>query len=140
MKCKMLSPNENEINKFLASPGIKFVSCRFIPAHEGDADIIVGAQVAVFYTTAEDDQAAKDRAIIEQNAQMDRLLDIAREVAKEGKFASLKNNTQRELFLAAKYNLQPDRVYRRVNGVGHSAGGMWGSSCAMTARWGCVCS
>ena len=105
MKVKFIPPREDEINKFLATPGIKPLSCRFIPSHEGDADVINPAQFAILYTTPEDDQAAKDKATLDQAAQLDRLLDIAREVAEEGKFATIKNNTQRELFLAARYNL-----------------------------------
>ena len=39
-------------------------------------------------------------------------------------------------FLAAKYSVTPDNLFRRVEGVGHDAGGMWNSSCAMTALYG----
>jgi hypothetical protein len=105
MKVKFLPPTEARIDKFLATPGIKFVSCRFIPAHESDADIITGAQVAIFYTTPEDDQAAKDKALIDQGVQMDRLVDIAREVDGDHKYGALKNNTQREIYLFTKYNV-----------------------------------
>jgi hypothetical protein len=105
MKCRILPLNESEINRFLATPGLKFVTKDVLPARETDADIISPPEPLILYTTPEDDQAAKDKAIIDQNAQMDRLLDIAREVDGDHKYGALKNNTQREMYLFAKYNV-----------------------------------
>jgi hypothetical protein len=36
---------------------------------------------------------------------MERLLEIAREVKKDERYTALKNNTQREIFLFARYNI-----------------------------------
>ena len=99
MKCKILRlQDERPVNEFLAA--VTKVSTKHVYV---DRDGI--PQVAIFYDTPEDDAAAKDRALIEQNAQMDRLLDIAREVKKDERYAALKNNTQREIFLFARYNI-----------------------------------
>jgi pimeloyl-ACP methyl ester carboxylesterase len=45
-------------------------------------------------------------------------------------------NHHYQAFLAARYSVVPDSLYRLVEGVGHDAGGMWNSSCAMTALYG----
>jgi hypothetical protein len=105
MKCKILPLNESEINKFLATPGVKFVTKDILPAREVDADVITPPEILILYNTPEDDQAAKDKALIDQEAQMDRLLDIAREVDDDQKYGALKNNTQREIYLFTKYNV-----------------------------------
>jgi hypothetical protein len=96
MKCKILRTNESEINEFLAS-GIKVLSKHIVPKEI--------PEIAIFYETSEDDQLARDRAIIEQDVQMDRLLNIARQVSQDTNYSVFKNNTQKEIYLFTKYNL-----------------------------------
>jgi len=106
MKCKVLPLNETEINAFLATPGIRIASKHTGQRFRKAGEIAEGsAIIAIFYDTPEDDAAAKDRLLIDQHVQLERLLDIARAVSKDKEYASLKNNTQREIFLFARYNI-----------------------------------
>ena len=101
MKAIILPINASEINKFLATPGLRIGSKHIIPPDQEHSE----SMLLVFCETPEDDAAAKDRALIEQNSQMDRLIEIARQVAKDEKYGALKNSTQREIFLFSKYNV-----------------------------------
>lgn len=101
MKAVRLSTDPAEINKFLATPGIRISTKHVIPPDQDCNE----TRVLIFCETPEDDAAAKDRALIEQNSQLDGLLEIARQVMKDERYGALKNNTQREIFLFARYNL-----------------------------------
>jgi len=106
MKCRILPLIESEINNFLATPGIRIASKHVGQNIERVGEISSGtAVIGIFYDTPEDDAAFKDRILIEQHNQMERLLDIAREVKKDDRYAALKNNTQREIFLFTRYNI-----------------------------------
>jgi len=100
MKCKVLPFKEAEINTFLATPGIRIAS-----KHVGQSATMGAPYMAIFYDTPEDDAAIKDRLLIDQHVQLERLLDIAREVSKDDRYTTLKNNTQREIYLFARYNI-----------------------------------
>jgi hypothetical protein len=99
MPVKILPASEKEINEFLVTPSIKISTKHVIPSISGNP------HMAFFYETAQEDQAAKDRALIEQNDQMDKLIEIAREVAKDKNYNILKNIAQREIYLFTQYNL-----------------------------------
>lgn len=90
---------ESDINTFLSLPGIKITSKHVIPSTTGNH------QVLFFYETAQDDQAAKDRAVIEQDEQMTRLKDIARGIMGDKTYAGFKNSLQKETYLFDRYNL-----------------------------------
>lgn len=99
MKCKILRlQDERPVNEFLAT-GIRVSTKHVYVTNDGIPE------VAIFYDTPEDDAAFKDRLLIDQHVQMERLLDIAREVSKDDRYTALKNNTQREIFLFARYNI-----------------------------------
>lgn len=102
MPVKILNAVETEINAFLETPGIRVQTRHVLPA-----DTTGGwpNKIAIFYETAADDAAAKDRALIEQNDQMDRLIDIAREVSQDKNYGVFKNNTQKEIYLLTRHNL-----------------------------------
>jgi hypothetical protein len=106
MPMKILPLDEVAVNAFLATPGIK-ISTKH-PFSEGEKAgelTTIKASIAIFYETSADDQAAKDRALVEQNDQMDKLIEIAREVAKDKNYNILKNIAQREIYLFTQYNL-----------------------------------
>nr|WP_321349727.1 hypothetical protein [uncultured Methanoregula sp.] len=105
MKCKILPLDEEEINAFLAQPGIKFVTQGVVQQHQSDADVLSGPDAVIYYTTPEDDQASKDRALIIENEALDKSVEIAREVSKDKEYSALKTIAQREIFLLHKYNL-----------------------------------
>jgi hypothetical protein len=99
MQVKILRlQDERPVNEFLAT-GVNVSTKHVYLTKDGIPE------VAIFYETALDDAAAKDRALIDQNAEMDRLIEIAREVAKDKIYNLLKNIAQRELFLFTQYNL-----------------------------------
>jgi hypothetical protein len=100
MKCRIMFAKEDEINTFLAT-NPKIISKHTLSPDSDESR----AGIVIFYDTPEDDQAFKDRLLIDQHVQMERLLDIARAVSKDEKYASLKNNTQREIYLFARYNI-----------------------------------
>lgn len=99
MPVKILPADEKEINEFLATPGIKISTKHVIPSPSGNPHF------AIFYETAESDEALRARATIDQDDQLNRLLAIAQEVKGDENYAGLKNNTQKRLFLLAKHNL-----------------------------------
>ncbi|MBX3586851.1 MAG: hypothetical protein KF796_09400 [Ramlibacter sp.] len=45
-------------------------------------------------------------------------------------------NARYQRYLAGQLGVSLDRLFRRVEGVGHSASGMWNASCVMTALYG----
>jgi len=99
MPVKILPASEKEVNEFLVTPGIKISTKHVIPSISGNP------HMAFFYETSQEDQAAKDRAIVEQNDQMDKLIEVARDVAKDKNYSILKSIDQREIYLFTQYNL-----------------------------------
>ena len=99
MKCTIIVAAESTINAFLAT-NPKILSKHVIPTASGGDPYVL-----FFYDTPEDDQLARDRAIIEQDAQMDRLIDIARDVSQDKNYTVFKNNTQKEIYLLTRHNL-----------------------------------
>ncbi len=100
MKCTIIVADEGAITAFLGT-NPKILSKHVIPATNNGGDPCV----LFFYDTPEDDQLARDRAIIEQDAQMGRLIDIAREVSQDKNYTVFKNNTQKEIYLLTRHNL-----------------------------------
>jgi hypothetical protein len=101
MKAIILTVDENQINEFLATPGIKISTKHVIPPDKK----FENSTILFFYETAEDDQAIRQRLTIEQNAQLEGLIDLARTVSIDEKYTGLKNASQRQIYLLAKYNL-----------------------------------
>lgn len=97
MPVKIIRAVEHQINEFLNTPGIRVTSRHIIPR-----DI---PEIAIFYEAPEDDAAVRSRVLIEQNAQLECLIDLAKQVAKDEKYTGLKNSSQRQIYLLAKYNL-----------------------------------
>ena len=81
-----------------ANPGIKIQTKHLCPK---------GPCVAlfIFYETAESDEAMKTMVHALQSDEMDRLIELARQVSKDEGYAAKKNATQREMYLFQKYNI-----------------------------------
>jgi regulatory protein YycI of two-component signal transduction system YycFG len=97
MKCKVLPTNEDAMNAFLATPGIKVQSKHIIPKEI--------PEIAIFYEDAEADAATRARTLITENEALDGAIETARKVSKDPGYKDLKTIAQREIFLLSKYNL-----------------------------------
>lgn len=106
MLVKILPFEETAINKFLETPGIKVQSKHASQSGEKVGELTtIKTQIAIFYETADSDEALRARATIEQDDNLNRLLKAAMDVREDQQYIGLKNSTQRRLFLLAKHNL-----------------------------------
>ncbi len=92
MIVKILQIDETAINDFLKTPNIKIATKH-----------VTQDKVLIFYETATDDALARDRLLMEQDDALEKLIDIAKEVRQDKTYAGLKNASQREIYVRAKF-------------------------------------
>jgi hypothetical protein len=96
-----------------ANPGIK-ITTKHVCAHS--AVVATTDRIAenhfdrlyIFYDTPGDAQFNKDKALIEQNAQFEMCLDIAKSLKGDANYKMLSNKSQRQLYLLDVYRLPRD--------------------------------
>lgn len=87
-----------------STPGIKILT-RHVCPHEGNT---IFDRIYIFYESAIDTEYRKNISIIEQNSAYEMCRDIAKAILKDENYKKLKNKSQRNIYMLAKYNLPKD--------------------------------
>lgn len=96
-----------------ANPGIRITSkhlCSHTPAPDPryPFEDTFFDRLYVFYDLPGEAQFKRDQALIEQNAQWDMCLDLAKTLKGDANYSKLKNKDQRRLHLLSVYNIPRD--------------------------------